>query len=142
MLILPPRAVAAALGWNFKVPHARHELPGVVVAFGRDGGANGADLRDLWGIAGRLSRLDGCQLHTTLPVACHGRIDGLRLKAGACPEGAGVGSLGREPQVVWKKGFSPEGAAVVDAHRRRPYPLPPIPRSPCQAGPRLPHKRA
>jgi hypothetical protein len=51
-------------------------------------------------------------------VVCHGRIESLRLKASACPEGAWVGSLGRKPQVVWRKGFSPEGATVVDTHRR------------------------
>ena len=59
--------VAAVLGRNLKIPHACHELPGVMVTFGRDGSANCANLRDLGCVAGRLGRFDKSRLHTTLP---------------------------------------------------------------------------
>src|SRR5436305_6762719 len=58
--------VAAVLGRNLKIPHARHELPGVMVAFGRDGSANCANLRDLWDVVGRPGLFDRLRLHTTL----------------------------------------------------------------------------
>jgi hypothetical protein len=66
--LLPCRIsnVTAVLGRNLKIPHARHELPGIMVAFGRDGSANCANLPDLWCVDGWPRLCDKCPLHTTL----------------------------------------------------------------------------
>jgi hypothetical protein len=66
--LLPCRIsnVTAVLGRNLKILHARHELPGIMVAFGRDGSANCANLPDLWCVDGRPRLFGKGRLHTTL----------------------------------------------------------------------------
>src|SRR6185369_15521050 len=65
--------------------HSSHELPGIMVAFGRDRGADRANLRDLGVVVGRRGLFVSHGGHTTLLTA-QAALQGAESKAPAVPE--------------------------------------------------------